>query len=193
MSDQPHEHDILDQWTQKVGAWCAGREQEDVERLSEPQQAFLRLLRMLHYQRTTGRDGDPQMQQQVLSIIEEQPAWLAFLDDLKTWHCAACQRDLPCATERPADSVHPVDPAHHHIWLHTFIHLCETCQQQGYTLHLGEVRVWPESPADRESVSFRRMTEPCNPFVPMDRWPRGGRGASDRESALRGYYRYTSR
>jgi hypothetical protein len=183
------ENQQIDRYTQKVGAWCNHREEEDIEVLLADQQLFLRWIRTIAYQSISGRPIDRQMQRQALTMIQEQSDRLTFLDQLKTWQCVVCLHDTDWAADRPAESTNPKDPDHPGQSLHTAIHLCEECRQKGYILHLGEARIWPESPADLPSVSTRRMTERCNPFVPMDRWPRGGRGAADREYALRGYYR----
>lgn len=75
-------------------------------------------MRTLHSQRVSGREIDQQAKQRVLIVIKEQLAWLAFLGDLKTWQCVACQCDLLCYAERPAETANPVDPTNPCEWLH---------------------------------------------------------------------------
>src|SRR5258708_7588899 len=124
----PYEDEtLLRQWGKTVGACVHHREPEDLDALPEQQQAFVIQIGRINREFLTVREGDPQVVQQLLATIREQPDWLGFLHDRKRWSCQACHGEFAWADQRPKESDTLPGPNNAYEHLHTLAHLCEQC------------------------------------------------------------------
>jgi hypothetical protein len=109
-----------------------------------------------------------------------------------TWTCEACQKEFVKGRDRPKDAVNKPDPTD--PWAQTpLIYICEDCGKLGFLFQYGELKIYPDSPADNPQNQQPRVTSgdaySFNPFHDMSTWPMGSGKPPAREYQLRDYYR----